>query len=52
MSVRERLLIQEPVFYGDDLVVKVVPKWDKHLKVIGGGGGGTKKNIYPLVGNI
>ena len=36
MAVRERLRIQEPVFYGDDLVVKVVPKWDKCLKVIGG----------------
>jgi len=44
MAVRERLRIQEPIFYGDDLVVKVVPKWDKCLKVIGGGGVAWKKN--------
>jgi len=40
MAVREWLRIQQPVFYGDDLVVKVVPKWEKSLKVIGRGGGG------------
>jgi len=49
MAVRERLRIQEPVFYGDDLVVKVVPKGDKSLKVIGGK---ITKNTDPSAGQM
>jgi hypothetical protein len=49
IAVRERLRTQEPVFYGDDLVVKVVLKWDRCLKVIGGK---ITKNNYTSAGQI